>query len=82
MSVTVDSGVTLQLHSALRSCDVTDAQAAAIIRLARSEGCTNVLLGPGGFDLPAGYITFRQTYRYGDGGSIYGGIAPDGAVST
>jgi len=32
------------------------------------------------FDLPSGYIAFNQFF--GDGRNIYGGISPEGEVST
>jgi len=33
-----------------------------------------------GFELPNGYLSFRL--KYDPNNSIYGGIAPDGSVST
>lgn len=34
----------------------------------------------GGFDLPDGYLMFEQKFQAGD--SIWGGISPEGRVST
>lgn len=39
-----------------------------------------VVVQRGGFDLPADYLTVRIEYR--DGSSIYGGISPEGVLST
>lgn len=58
---------------------MTPEQKAAILYLTRDEARVEVTkLSP--FDLPEGWLTFVQ--RYAAGGSVYGGIAPDGAVST
>ena len=37
-------------------------------------------VGVGGFDLPSGYLTFIE--EYSDGTMVYGGISPEGQVST
>jgi hypothetical protein len=39
-----------------------------------------VSVGLAGFDLPTGYLAFVETYE--NGMNIFGGIAPNGDVST
>ena len=58
----------------------TPEQVAAIRRLCW-DSCLRVIVGPATFDLPPSYLTFRQEFGR-DKSDIYGGIAPDGAVST
>jgi len=56
----------------------TEAQAATIARLARNMSSVDVY--PGTFDLPDGWLSFRQTYTSGT--TIYGGIGPEGDAHT
>jgi hypothetical protein len=59
----------------------TIAQINAVCRMAdHTTGTTRVDVITGTSDLPGGYVTFTRHYR--DGAKIYGGIAPDGSVST
>lgn len=58
---------------------MTPDQRVALVRIA-SERVAGITVQKGGFDLPDGYLAFGQ--RYEEGVIIYGGIAPDGAVST
>lgn len=44
------------------------------------DNVTTIVVAKGMFDLPEGYITFRCDYRTGQ--SMYGGISPEGDVST
>lgn len=62
----------------------TTDQAAAILRILRNANVTNINVVKAGFDLPEGYLGFRYDYDSGfaPAGSIYGGIAPNGDVST
>lgn len=39
-----------------------------------------VVVGMGGPDLPHGYLTFIETYESGT--RVYGGISPEGRIST
>jgi hypothetical protein len=57
---------------------VTTEQREAIWQLLTSF--TKVTVGVGGFDLPDGYLTFVE--EYSNGTMVYGGIAPDGRIST
>jgi hypothetical protein len=57
---------------------VTAEQYKALEELAKRWNRIHV--GNGTFDLPRGYITVRLFYK--DGTSIYGGISPEGQVST
>lgn len=63
---------------ACKAC--TWAQLNAISYMADSEYKSKIQVTKGGFDLPTGYLAFRTDYL--DGSSIYGGIAPNGDVST
>lgn len=59
----------------------TPEQIDAVTYMASSEARKSVAVFPNSFDLPDGYLTFW--YEYQDGSQkIYGGIAPDGSVST
>ena len=59
---------------------MTIAQRDALVRLA-NDAVDHIGVQKGGFDLPEGYLAFRQ--KYADHSSpIYGGIAPNGDVST
>lgn len=49
------------------------------VRLA-NDAVDHVVIQKGGFDLPEGYLAFIQ--KYADNRPIYGGIAPNGDVST
>ena len=60
--------------------EATGKQQRSVLRLAAGETVEEVFVQKGGFDLPEGYLAFRQTSK-GDR-SIYGGIDRDGAVST
>lgn len=64
--------------TAIEHCTVE--QFEALKHMADSSVRKGIHVMKGGFDLPDGYLTFR--YDYKDGGSIYGGIAPNGDVST
>ena len=62
---------------------VTDEQLTAIARLIGADSVAHIVVAAGGFDLPSGYLSFRYDFKDpGNGSSIYGGIGPDGAVST
>lgn len=56
----------------------TIGQKAAIRRLAENAEVVEVMQD---FSLPAGYLAFRQKYN-SETKSIYGGISPEGDVST
>lgn len=58
---------------------LTPEQRDALLHIAGAR-VAGVTVQKGGFDLPDGYLAFGQ--RYEEGVIIYGGIAPDGAVST
>lgn len=58
---------------------MTIPQRDALIRLA-NERVQNVSVQRGGFDLPEMYLAFRQDYK--EGTPIFGGISPNGDVST
>lgn len=58
---------------------MTAAQKEAVLRL-YNDRVKEVAVSKGLFDLPDGYLTFAQHYE--GSGSIYGGIAPNGDVST
>jgi hypothetical protein len=58
---------------------MTPEQQQSILRLSDEQHL--VVVGRGMFDLPQGYLSFRSEYLPA-GSSIYGGIAPDGQVST
>lgn len=57
---------------------VTSEQWTAISFLARNHA--ELAVYPRTFDLPEGFITFWQQSKHGN--RVYGGIAPDGAIST
>lgn len=59
----------------------TRLQNVALAELAKAETVTNVDVVKGALDLPEGYLAFRVDYN-GNSSSMYGGVAPDGAVST
>ncbi len=62
---------------------MTDEQWEAIKRMLNHPSVESLRIMKGGFDLPDGYITFQQIYPSSLGAtSTYGGIAPDGSVST
>lgn len=54
-------------------------QKSALVRL-HTQRVADIRVQKGGFDLPDGYLAFGQ--RYEEGVIIYGGIAPNGDVST
>lgn len=58
---------------------MTDQQRDAICYLAGPHS-TLVDVKQGTSDLPAGYLTFWVTYN--NGNKVYGGISPEGSVST
>lgn len=58
----------------------TDEQIDAVARLLRGDSSAAMDVHEGGFGLPNGYLAFRLDYE--GGGSMYGGIDPDGSVST
>lgn len=60
---------------------VTAEQTFAIAHIMESPRCKVVDVQLGGFELPEGYLGIRIDY---EGGTtpIYGGVAPDGSVST
>lgn len=58
---------------------MTFAQKFALLRL-HNQRVADIRVQKGGFDLPNGYLAFGQ--RYLEGAIIYGGIAPNGDVST
>lgn len=63
------------------ACEIcTEEQLRALFVMANSGTRKHIHVMRGGFDLPDGYLAFRADYR--DSGSIYGGIAPNGDVST
>lgn len=57
----------------------TPGQIAALVHLVGEAHHVHVTKGM--FDLPEGYLSFRQDYASGNG-TVYGGIGPDGSVST
>lgn len=62
---------------------MNDEQWSAIGWLLKSPTVESLRVMKGGFDLPDGYLTFQQIYPSQLGAtSIYGGIGPDGSVST
>lgn len=68
-------------HEALST--VTPEQIRALIRLLNTEHTAQMTVTKGGFDLPDGYLAFRLDYADpGNGTSIFGGIDPEGSVST
>lgn len=58
----------------------TDEQVAAIARVARPDSVVEVTVQRAGLGLPEDYLAFN--YKYSDGYTIYGGIDPEGRVST
>lgn len=58
---------------------MTVEQRDALVRIA-NDRVKSVGVQKGGLDLPDGYLAFRQDYPTGT--PIYGGIAPNGDVST
>ena len=58
---------------------ITEPQIRAAAKLT-GGGKNLVEVFAGTFDLPQGYVTFWQNYE--SGGRIYGGISPEGEVST
>ena len=66
---------------AIKIC--TAPQLQAIKRIAVKPAIELVDVHVGGFDLPEGYLTFRIDYpNRGIYSTIYGGISPEGDVST
>jgi len=59
---------------------LTTKQAEALARLARGVEVRGIDVQFGGFDLPNGYVGFRVDYV--DGQPMYGGVSPEGEVST
>lgn len=59
----------------------TTEQRNAFFRLLDSESVKHIQIQRGGFDLPNGYLAFRIDYNTGST-PMYGGVAPDGSVST
>ena len=60
---------------------LTGEQAKSIARMC-TDKTQALTIQKGGFDLPDGYVTFLRVYDPRFGGSIYGGISPEGDVST
>jgi hypothetical protein len=60
---------------------ITREQCDALVRLSESDKLDKVVVSTGStLDLPDGYLAFRQDWKTGQ--PIYGGIAPNGDVST
>ena len=61
--------------------ELTLPQRDSIVRMLRNEHIRGIDVQLGGFDLPDGYLFFRKDYA--DGSTpLYGGISPEGDVST
>lgn len=58
---------------------MTTEQCGALARL-MTDRVAGISVAKGALDLPEGYVEFQQ--RYEEGVIIYGGIAPNGDVST
>ena len=62
---------------------VTPKQIEALNFLCREvSGTLCIQVSVGGFDLPDGYLSLRRIYRDPMLDTIYGGISPEGDVST
>jgi hypothetical protein len=60
---------------------ITRDQCEALVRLSESDKLEKLVVTTGStLDLPDGYLSFRQDWKTGQ--PIYGGIAPNGDVST
>jgi hypothetical protein len=59
---------------------LTREQKEALVVLVRGLKVRGIDVQAGGFDLPDGYVAFRVDYV--DGQPMYGGISPEGEVST
>lgn len=65
-----------------QACEkATVAQMQALARILDSPTVQRIDVTGAGFDLPSGYLTFRVDYNQGSS-PMYGGISPEGEVST
>ena len=73
------SGQVTLTHQAL---DVlTPEQVSSLVRLSTPETVDYIIVQKGGFDLPEGYLAFAVHYKEHNT-PMYGGISPEGDVST
>lgn len=67
-------------REAIQIC--TEAQLFAISEMSTNSSFILIdVHAAGPFDLPSGYLTFRADYKDATG-SIYGGVSPEGDIST